>query len=286
MAKFLSKDGKFYMRDGKLLQYFSTLAAENTWYKSSQNKATITKIALKDSYTPETAVDETWDASAAQDGSIMAYRTGTAIVIASNGPGKIFANQNSRAAFNGFSAMTTFAGADVLDTSKVTNMIGLFENCTVLTSLDLSTWDTSKVNSMWGAFNNCKTLTSVGDLSKWNTSNVTNMSIMFRKCTALTNVEGLSKWDTSKVTTTDAMFYNCGSLTNLNLSNWDTSSITDMSFMFGFYKVTSNLVSVGDLSKWNTSKVTNMSTMFQACSELTSVGDLSGWNLSKVTSLV
>ena len=262
MAKFLSKNGKFYMRDGKLLQYFSTLAAGNTWYKSSQNKDTITKITLKDSYTPETAVDETWDASATQDGSIIAYRTGNEIVIAGNGPGKIFANQNSQAAFKGFSAMTTFAGADVLDTSKVTNMIGLFENCTVLTSLDLSTWDTSKVNSMWGTFNNCKALASVGDLSEWNTSNVTNMCIMFKDCTALTNMGDLSKWNTSDVTTTNSMFYNCGSLTNLNLSNWDTSNITDMSFMFGFYEVTSNLVSVGDLSKWNTSNVTNMKSMF------------------------
>ena len=30
MAKFLSKDGKFYMRDGKLLQYLPILAAK-TW---------------------------------------------------------------------------------------------------------------------------------------------------------------------------------------------------------------------------------------------------------------
>lgn len=198
MAKFLSKDGKFYMRDGKLLQqYFPTLAAENTWYKSSLNKATITKITLKDSYIPETTVDKTWDASAAQDGSIMAYQTGTEIIIAGNGSGKILANQDSRAAFKGFSAMTTFAGANILDTSRVTDMTGLFENCTVLTSLDLSTWDTSKVNSMWGAFNNCKTLTSVGDLSEWNTSNVTNMSIMFQNCEKLTNIGNLSKWNVS-----------------------------------------------------------------------------------------
>ena len=209
MAKFLSKNGKFYMRDGKLLQYFSTLAAENTWYKSSQNKDTITKITLKNSYTPETAVDETWDASAAQDGSIMAYRTGTEIVIANNSPGKILANQNSQAAFKGFSAMTTFAGANILDTSRVTDMTGLFENCTVLTSLDLSTWDTSKVNSMWGAFNNCKTLTSVGDLSKWNTSKVTDMRAMFLNCEKLTNVEGLSKWDISNLDENRYMFKDC-----------------------------------------------------------------------------
>ena len=126
MAKFLSKNGKFYMRDGKLLQYFSTLAAGNTWYKSSQNKDTITKITLKNSYTPETTVDETWDASAAQDGSIMAYRTGTEIIIAGNGSGKIFANSDSQSAFNGFSGMKTFAGADVLDTSKVTNISFMF----------------------------------------------------------------------------------------------------------------------------------------------------------------
>ena len=274
-----------WTKDQRKLVVPPVLAAGSTWYKSSQDKTTITKITLKDSYTPTTAADETWDASAAQDGSVMAYRTGTEVVIAGNGSGKVFANQNSRAAFKGFSAMTTFAGANVLDTSKVTDMTGLFETCTVLTSLDLSTWDTSKVNSMWGTFNNCKALAGVGDLSGWNTSNVTDMRIMFQNCTALTSVGDLSGWDTSKVTTTNSMFYNCGSLTNLNLSGWDTSSVTDMGFMFGFYNITSNLVSVGDLSGWNTSKVTNMKSVFQSCGKLTGVGDLSGWNTSSVTEI-
>ena len=134
MAKFLSKDGKFYMRDGKLLGYTppappSTLAANSSWYKGSTNKSTITAIEIKDSYTPTGTVTEQWNADVNNSGSIKAYVEGTKLIIAGNGAGKIFANADSRNVFINFSAVTSISGLNLLDTSNVTNMSNIFYSC-------------------------------------------------------------------------------------------------------------------------------------------------------------
>ena len=255
------------------------LAANKTWYKSSQDRNTITRIAVMDSYTPTGSENESWDASAAQDGSVMAYRTGTEIVIAGDGSGKVFANRDSRIAFGDFSAMTTFAGANVLDTSKVTDMAGMFQLCSNLTSLDVTKFDTSKVTNMGSVFHGCSKLTSL-NVTDFNTSNVTNMSYMFNLCNALTGVDGLSDWDTAKVTDMRAMFQACRALTGLDLSGWDASKVTDMAFTFNSCK---NLTEL-DLSGWDTAKVTNMTYMFAGCEGLTSL-DLASFDTASVSNM-
>ena len=73
-----------------------------------------------------------------------------------------------------------------LDTSRVTDMTSMFENCDSLTSVgDISQWNTKKVTSMAGMFENCATLASAGDISQWDTSNVANMTAMFENCKKL-----------------------------------------------------------------------------------------------------
>ena len=74
------------------------------------------------------------------------------------------------------------------DTSQVTNMSKMFENCYYLTSLDLSNFDTSKVTDMSYMFNGCSKLTYL-DLSKWNTSRANKMSYMFSSCTSLRTIK-------------------------------------------------------------------------------------------------
>ena len=66
-------------------------------------------------------------------------------------------------------------------------MYSMFDGCSKLTSLDLSSFDTSNVTGMRGMFNGCIGLTSL-DLSGWNMSKVTDMSFMFRGCTSLTSI--------------------------------------------------------------------------------------------------
>ena len=78
------------------------------------------------------------------------------------------------------------------DTSNVTSMESMFDNCGSLTSLDMSSFDTSKVESMQEMFKYCSSLTSL-DLSGWNTSNVTNMYCIFYYLTKLTTLD-ISGW--------------------------------------------------------------------------------------------
>ena len=190
------------------------------------------------------------------------------------------------------------------NTSKVTNMYGMFGVCSSLISLDLSSFNTSNVTNMAFMFNGCSSLTSLVlsgfnttnvtnmvymfrgcsslislDLSNFNTLNVTNMSYMFSYCPFLTSLD-VSSFNTSKVTDMTSMFERCSSLTSLDLKNFNTSNVTNMNRMF--YNC-SSLTSI-DLSSFNTSNVTNMSNMFYNCSSLTSL-DLNSFNTSSVTDM-
>ena len=84
-----------------------------------------------------------------------------------------------------------------LKTSQVTDMSGMFSNCSGLTSLDVRNFDTSKVADMYAMFNNCKSLTAL-DVSGFNTGNVTDMSWMFNGCDKITL--DCSEWNVDKVT--------------------------------------------------------------------------------------
>ena len=175
------------------------------------------------------------------------------------------------------SKLTEIRGLNFVNTSNMTNMSYMFQNCSKLTSLNLSGWDTSNVTNMNGMFYDCTGLTSL-DVSNFNTSKVTDMSAMFRSCKVLTSLN-LSNFDTSYVTNMCFMFERCYNLTSLDLSNFDTSNVTDMRAMFSSC---SGLTSL-DLSNFNTSKVDSIGWIFDSCSSLTSL-NLSGWNLSKIIS--
>ena len=117
-----------------------------------------------------------------------------------------------------------------LDTSNVTNMSYMFNECESLTSLDLSSINTSNVTNMVSMFDSCASLTSL-DLSSFDTSNVTNMRWMFATCFNLTSLD-ISNFNTSKVINMEYIFSGCTALTSLNLSNWDVSNVTNMNYMF------------------------------------------------------
>lgn len=141
--------------------------------------------------------------------------------------------------------------------------------------VDLSGLDTSKLTDMSSMFEECENLDTL-NLSGVNASNVTNMSRMFFRCNSLKSLD-LSGLDTSHVTDMSYMFYNIG-CNSLDLSSLDTSKVTNMSYMFRDTYLTSL-----DLSKFNTSKVTNMSSMFEQ-TNLTSI-DLSNFDTSSVTDM-
>ena len=102
-------------------------------------------------------------------------------------------------------------GTPLLDTSNVTNIIGIFRHFHNLKTIPKL--NTSNVTKMTGMFEDCPNLISIPQLD---TSKVTDMFYMFWGCSNLINIPQL---DTSKVTDMTSMFYNCISLSNDSLNN-------------------------------------------------------------------
>lgn len=198
--------------------------------------------------------------------------------------------------------LETIDGLNNLDTSKVTDMIYMFDNSrklttldvssfdtssvtstrsmfsrTNITSLDLSSFDTSAVKDMSGMFSNTSLKTI--DVSNFNTSNVTSMKGMFSN-TSLKAID-VSNFNTSNVTSMSSMFEQARDLTSLEgLSSFDTSNVTDMSGMFR-----STSLKTIDLSNFNTSNVSDMAQMFYGNRYLTSLEGLSFFDTSNVTDM-
>ncbi len=154
----------------------------------------------------------------------------------------------------------------------------LFSGLSNLTSLDLTNFDTSNVTNMAGMLQNCYKLKSI-DLSYFNTSKVTDMSYLFWSCKALERLD-LSNFDTSKVTNMYGMFYDAESLVYLNVSSFDTSKVTNMASMFGnLYKL-----EYLDITNFNTSKVTTLANMFNGCRSLKRI-NVSNFDTKNVTNM-
>ena len=156
--------------------------------------------------------------------------------------------------------LTTITGLNYLNTSEVTNMLGMFWGCKYLTSLDLSSFNTANVTDMRFMFNKCENLTSL-DLSSFNTANVINMESMFYGCKNLTSVD-LSSFNTANVINMESMFYGCNNLTSLDLSSFNTAKVTNMKNMF---KNCDELKTITVGSTWSTEAVTISTDMFDSC---------------------
>ena len=191
---------------------------------------------------------------------------------------------------------------------KLTNLRGIFENCKLLYSIDLSGFNTSKVTDMKSMFDHCVKLEKIIglekldtnevinmkamfqlcgeleelDLSNFNTSKVTDMGYMFAMCVKLKKINGLERFNTNQVINMHVMFGKCTELEELDLSNFNTSKVTDMTLMFNDCI---KLKKIKGIEKFNTNQVINMKAMFDKCKELEEL-DLSNFNTSKVTDMM
>ena len=193
---------------------------------------------------------------------------------------KLPATKNSGASMNSY--FQNYRGQELdltnIDTSNVTNMSDLFNNCSNLTNLDLSNFDTSKATTISGMFINCRKITTL-NLSNFNTSNITTLTNVFANCVSLTSLD-LSNFDTSKVIYLDYTFDRCSNLKNLNISNFNTSNATTMQSLFNGCTSLETL----NLSNFNVGKVTSMYNMFRDCRKITNL-DLSSFGESNVTNM-
>ena len=180
--------------------------------------------------------------------------------------------------FDGCKNLTTIEGIEYLNTENVTNMSGMFRDCSALTTLNVSNFDTKNVTSMSEMFYGCYALTTL-DVSHFDTKNVTDMSGMFSYCRALRTLD-VSNFDTKNVTDMSMMFNNCEALTTLDVSKFDTKNVTDMGGMFSYCPTLTTL----DVSNFDTKNVTDMSDMFHGCRALTTL-DVSNFNTQNVTDM-
>lgn len=85
-----------------------------------------------------------------------------------------------------------FADLEKLDVSKLNNLMRLFEQCTHLADLRISSW-TPKPEEMYRAFYCCRSLKTL-DLSGWDMSQIDRVTELFYNCASLRDVY-LDKWD-------------------------------------------------------------------------------------------
>ncbi len=140
-----------------------------------------------------------------------------------------------------------------------------------LTDADLRKFDTSKATDMFGMFAKCENLENV-NLSSFDTSNVTDMSGMFFECRSLKKLD-LSNFDFSKVTETENieyMFYEC---TNLGILKTPLNVSLDADLPATMYDVSGNTYE--KLPK--SSKSIRLGLTEKLAYEFTDVADMSAW---------
>ena len=181
---------------------------------------------------------------------------------------------------NMFQDCTSLTSIDLsnFNTQYITSMNSMFYWCVSLTSINLFNINTQNITAMGYMFYGCSSLKSI-NLSNFNTENVINMGHMFYGCSSLTNID-LSKFSTQNVIFMDNMFACCESLTSVIMSNFNTQNVTQMS---GVFFRCSSLKSI-NLSNFNTKNVTLMGNMFLGCSSLKNI-NLSNFDTQKVTSI-
>ena len=127
--------------------------------------------------------------------------------------------------------LETITDIKYLNTSEVTDMSDMFNDCCALTSIDVSHFDTHNVTNMSYMFYGCSELKSL-DVSGFNTAEVTRMTRMFGYCSELKSLD-LGSFNTSKVYNMVGMFYGCPNLQTIYVGNgWSTAAVTNSSDMF------------------------------------------------------
>ena len=155
------------------------------------------------------------NSSSGGGGSIEGYYTGTINNGSSNASGILHSIKKVPAlTFNGIGANHMFAKLDYVedidcskfDTSNVTTMSNMFQNCYRLPSLDLSTFDTSKVTNMSNMFSGCQALKHL-DIRNFTFDNVETYTSMLNNvptdCLIIVKSETEKLWFASRFT-----FYN------------------------------------------------------------------------------
>ena len=164
---------------------------------------------------------------------------------------------------------TDFSGIEKWDVSKVEDMNNMFRRAESFNA-DISNWDVGNVRDMGCMFSEATSFNQ--PIGKWNVGNVENMSCMFDGATSFN--QPIGDWNVSNVENMYAMFY-CAKAFNQDISGWDVSNVRDMAWMFR--RAESFNQPIGD---WDVSRVESMAWMFSNAKAFNQ--PIGGWNVSKV----
>ena len=145
-------------------------------------------------------------------------------------------------------SLTTINNINSWDTSAITTMNEMFSGCTLFNQA--LSFDTSAVESMNGMFQNTTNFNSALNL---NTSAVLNMAEMFDGCTAFNQP---LTFNTSAVTSMNRMFKDATAF-NQNIGTWDVANVTNFSlFMTGKTPATFSTTNLNAIyNGWSTQAV-------------------------------
>ncbi|BFP42072.1 hypothetical protein FGF1_29170 [Flavobacteriaceae bacterium GF1] len=174
--------------------------------------------------------------------------------------------------FNGCTELTGTTSFFTWNTSKVTNMAGLFASASLFNQ-DIGSWNVANVTDMGWMFQNATAFDQ--DIGSWGTSSVTKMEGIFAGATAFN--QDLGSWNVAQVTNMFGMFYRASAF-DQDISSWDTSQVTNMFSMFDEAVVFNQ-----DIGSWNTSKVTDMRFMFRKATAFDQ--DIGSWNTAIATDM-
>ena len=177
--------------------------------------------------------------------------------------------------FRYLQALTTFEGWENLHTEQVNDMSYMFEHCTALKTLDLTSFNTQKVETMEQMFSHCTALTAL-NLKNFNTAKVENMAGLFSECSALTELD-LKSFNTENVKDMAYLFGGCRGLKTIDVKHFNTAKVENMRGLFNGCSALTEL----DITNFNTANVNDMGDMFRGCSGLKTI-DVKHFNTAKV----
>ena len=233
------------------------------------------------------------DVSEKGDGSIKLWKEGETVYIGSRY--KIFFPSNTNGFFRNL-GITELEFNDMVDTTFVTNMGNMFENCRKLSSLDVRSFRMGNVTNMSYMFeylgaDASDILIEADDLD---TSNVTSANGVFEGVgqNAYNITINAANFNFSKASDFQRMFSNVGRSRGdkiiINVPNWILTGGTSTHYMFsqiGSYDKTKELEI--DATNWDTSTITTMEETFYSTMGGTEkfVINVTGWDTSSVENM-
>ena len=166
----------------------------------------VTKIVFSDRISPYAA--EVTDFSARRCKGVVGWYEGDKYIISTRTKGqKVIFHPESQGLFAGLSSLGEIA-FDMADTSRVTDFMRFFYNCTALSRVDISSFRFDSAIRTRSMFMNCTSLSSV-TVGEVDTSTIRDTAFMFSGTVALEQID-LSHCDFSAVICSTAMFQSCG----------------------------------------------------------------------------